>query len=119
MDSAVAITVEEDSALVSLVGNGIPSDESVMNRAIQSLSSTQVRMISQGCARSSISFAVPAAEFANCVERLHREFFRAPDPAIFAATPESARRVPESVPNSRTILTDFAPLTGGIRRLPS
>jgi aspartate kinase len=91
---SVGVTVEEDSALVSLVGNGITSAQSVMDRALEALRSVNIRMISQGCSRTSISFAVPASALAISVERLHREFFRAPDPGIFAVTPESARRIP-------------------------
>jgi aspartate kinase len=93
VDSSVSITVEEESALVSLVGNGITASSSVMKRALTALGSVRLRMTSQGCSRS-IIFAVPKAEVAVSVERLHREFFRTPDPEVFAATPESARRVP-------------------------
>lgn len=93
LDSTVAITVEEECALVSLVGNGITAAPVVMQRASAALGSVHVAMKSRESARS-ISFAVPKAEVAVAVERLHREFFRAPDPEIFAATPESARRIP-------------------------
>jgi len=93
LDSSVAISVEEESALVSLIGNGISSTPLVMQRASAALGSVHVAMASPESSRS-ISFAVPSAEVAVAVERLHREFFRAPDPEIFAATPESARRVP-------------------------
>jgi aspartate kinase len=93
LDSSVAITVEEESAMVSLVGNGITSTPIVKQRALVALGLVHVAMTSCGCSRS-ISFAVPRAEVALAVERLHREFFRAPDPEIFAVTPESARRVP-------------------------
>jgi aspartate kinase len=93
LDASVAIAVEEESALVSLVGNGITSTPLVTQRALAALGSVHVAMASPESSRS-ISLAVPKAEMAVAVERLHREFFRAPDPEIFAPTPESARRVP-------------------------
>jgi aspartate kinase len=94
LDSSIATAVEEDSVLVSLVGAGIRSAASVMERARAALGQVNIRMTSQGCSQTSISFAVPKLEVAILVERLHREFFREPDSEIFAATPESARRVP-------------------------
>jgi hypothetical protein len=52
-----------------------------------------VRMTAQGSSRLSMSFAIPETALADCVERLHREFFRAPDADLFAAPPDSARMV--------------------------
>jgi len=49
-----------------------------------------VSMTAQGSSRLSMSFAVPEPAMADCVERLHREFFRAPDSGLVAATPESS-----------------------------
>ena len=91
-------------------------------------SSVHVAMTSCGCSRS-ISFAVPKAEVAVAVDRLHREFLPA-DPEVFAATPESARCVPvihRATPKSRPggaashgfskeFVIDFE-LTGRIRSL--
>jgi aspartate kinase len=94
LGSSIGTAVEEDSVLVSLVGAGIRSAPSVMERARAALGQVNIRMTSQGCSQTSISFAVSKSAVAVSVERLHREFFRAPDPEIFAATPESARRVP-------------------------
>ena len=50
-------------------------------------------MVSQGGSQKSLSFAVPESKLAISVENLHREFFRAADPEIFAPTPESGRRL--------------------------
>jgi len=94
LDSSVRVVVEEDSALVSLVGGGITSRPSVKERALSALAGAHIRMQSHGCSRMSVSYALPESELALSVERLHREFFRAPDPEVFAATPESARRIP-------------------------
>jgi aspartokinase len=100
LDSSIAAAVQEDSVLVSLVGAGIRSAASVIERARAALGPVSIRMTSQGCSQTSISFAVPKSEVAVSVERLHREFFRTPDPEIFAATPESARRVPALPPST-------------------
>jgi aspartate kinase len=93
VDGSVRIVVEEDSAIVSLTGDGITT-EPIEKRALSALlKDSGVRMVSQGGSRKSFSFAVPESKLAICVENLHREFFRAADPEIFAPTPESGPRL--------------------------
>lgn len=94
IDDSVGIMVEEDSAVVSLVGNSLTAAPSIAERARTSLRNVTIRMTSQGCSPMSMSFAVPESSLAVSVENLHREFFRTPDLEIFAATPESDRRAP-------------------------
>ncbi len=97
LDSSVRVAVEEDSAIVSLVGDGITADASITKRAMLAiLKDTGMQMASQTFSPRSISFAVPESKLAVTVENLHREFFRAPDPEIFAAA-DRERRVPEVV----------------------
>ena len=108
LDRSVAVTVEEDSALVSLVGQGITSQSSVTERALGALAGTKIRMRSQGSSRTTLSYALAESALADSVERLHREFFRAPDPEIFCATPESARR--NSLVEPATSRPDFESL---------
>lgn len=91
LDSSIAVTVEESMAVVSLVGSGITAGSAIAARVESVLKSKEVRMTAQGSSSLSMSFAVPEPALAGCVERLHREFFRAPDAGLFAATPESAR----------------------------
>ncbi len=94
VDGSVRIIVEEDSAIVSLAGNGITAGESIVKRALSALlKDSGIRMASQGGSQKSLSFAVPEAKLAISVENLHREFFRAADPEIFAPTPESGPRL--------------------------
>jgi aspartate kinase len=94
LDSSVRVVVEEDSAMVSLVGDGITADPSVTKRAMLAiLKDSGMRMASQTFSPRSISFAVPESKLAVTVENLHREFFRAPDPEIFAAG-DAERRLP-------------------------
>jgi aspartate kinase len=97
LDSSVRVAVEEDSAIVSLVGDGITADASITKRAMLAiLKDTGMQMASQTFSPRSISFAVPESKLAVTVENLHREFFRTPDPEIFAAA-DGERRVPEVV----------------------
>ena len=94
VDASVRIAVEEQSAIVTLVGDRITSQPANMQSALSALrKDTEVRMVSQGSSARTIRFAVPESGLTLAVENLHREFFRAADPEIFAATPESAPRL--------------------------
>jgi aspartate kinase len=94
IDSCVQVTVADRMTVVSLVGDGITAGNAVAARVQSALRHTDIRMIAQGSSRLSISVAIPEDGMGAAVEELHREFFRAPDPDIFAITPESERRVP-------------------------
>ncbi len=94
VDRSVRISVEENSAIVSLVGEGISADGALTKRAMLAiLKDAGIRMTSQDFSPRSISFAVAESSLAVTVENLHREFFRAPDPEIFAAS-DGERRLP-------------------------
>jgi aspartate kinase len=90
LDRSVSVAVEENMAVVSLVGAAITSGPAIAARAQSALRGQHVRMTAQGSSRLSMSFAVAESAMPNCVERLHREFFREPDPSLFAVTPEPA-----------------------------
>ncbi len=91
VDRSIGVVVEESMAVVSLVGSGITAGYSVADRVARMLQGQNVRMKAQGSSALSISFAIPETALADCVERLHREFFRAPDADLFAAPPDSGR----------------------------
>jgi aspartate kinase len=92
IDASVQVTVEERIAIVSLVGEGITDNGSaILVRSVSALKHADVRMTAQGSSRLSISFAIPETGLGAAVEELHREFFRSPDDAIFAVTPEAER----------------------------
>jgi aspartate kinase len=94
IDPSVRILVEEQHAIVTLVGEGVAAQSAVRGRALAAIErTTPVRMLTQGGSSRSIHFAVPEAKLGIAVESLHREFFRAADPEIFAATPESSREL--------------------------
>jgi aspartate kinase len=103
LDSSVRVAVEEESAIVSLVGDGITAESSVIKRAMLAiLKDSGMRMASQTFSPRSISFAVPESKMSVTVENLHREFFRSPDPEIFAAA-DAERRLPEEATDVHSV----------------
>jgi aspartate kinase len=95
IDPSVRISVEENSAVVSLIGEGVAADGSLAKRAMVAiLKNAGIRMTSQDFSPRSMSFAIGEESLPPAVENLHREFFQAPDPDIFAAA-DGARRVPD------------------------
>jgi len=92
VDPSVQVRVEEERAIVALVGDGVGSTPAVTSRALLALRN-HVCMYGQGSSLCAVCFAVPEAELHPVVEKLHREFFSAPDPELFVA----ARAIPEAV----------------------
>jgi aspartate kinase len=83
IEEFAGVNVEENQAIVSLVGENIRHVLDLAARAFVALRNANVRMISQGASRLNISVVVPAADLKCAVESLHREFFANPDPAAF------------------------------------
>jgi aspartate kinase len=77
------VTVEENQAIVCMVGDNIRHTPGVASRAFGGLKDINVRMISQGASLLNISVVVAATDLRSAVESLHREFFTNPDPAAF------------------------------------
>jgi len=77
------VTVENNQAIVCLVGDNIRHTPGVSSRAFTSLKNLNVRMISQGASLLNISLVVAAEDLTSAVESLHREFFTNPDPSLF------------------------------------
>ena len=78
------VSVEEEHAIVCLVGDNIRHCPQVAARVFTALNGIKTRMVSQGASQLNISLVVSAADLTRAVESLHREFFHAPDPATFA-----------------------------------
>ena len=114
LDSSISVTVEENIGVVSLIGCEITSGPAIAARVQSALHGQTVRMTAQGSSRLSMSFAVPEAAMVVCVERLHREFFRTPDPTLFAATPESVRSA-AGVQETEASIPALAPSSAAIR----
>jgi len=77
------VAVEQDQAIVCLVGDNIRSTPGVAGRVFGAIEQINVRMISQGASLRNISFVVAAADLGRAVESLHREFFSEVDPGAF------------------------------------
>jgi len=114
VDRSVQVRVEEERAVIGLVGEGIGSTPGVMSRALSALNGIDVRMNAQGSSLLTVCFAVPESALRPSVERLHREFFTTIDPEVFV----SAR---ESVETSRDAVRQHRPfaLPGGSRAIPA
>ena len=82
VDESVDIAVEEDRAAIWLVGEGV--GQAALARARRVLHGTDVRLMSQGSSSLSLGFAIREADLLAAMDGLHREFFAAPDGAVFA-----------------------------------
>jgi aspartate kinase len=79
------VTIEDDQAIVCLVGENIRYTPRVSAKVFTALEDVNVRMISQGASLLNLSIVVAQGDLATAVERLHRAFFSDPDPEVFAA----------------------------------
>jgi aspartate kinase len=77
------VSVEEEQAIVCLVGDNIRYTPGVAHRVFRSLAAVNVRMISQGASLLNLSVVVAERDLRNAVESLHREFFSELDGAVF------------------------------------
>jgi len=102
VDRSVQVRVEEDRAVIGLVGEGVGSTPSLMARALHALQTIDVRMNGQGSSLFMLCFVVPDGELRRSVESLHREFFSAVDPEIFVSARESVEITPEAIGQYRT-----------------
>jgi aspartate kinase len=114
VDECVQVRVEEDRAVVGLVGETVGSTPSLMARALCALQGIDVRLNAQGSSLFTLCFVVPECDLRRAVESLHREFFSTVDPEIFV----SAR---ESVEISREAVRQYRPFAfpGGSRIVPT
>jgi aspartate kinase len=77
------VSIEENQAIVCLVGDNIRRTPGVAARVFGALKDVNVRMISQGASLLNLSVVVAAENLRQAVESLHREFFAQPDPTAF------------------------------------
>jgi aspartate kinase len=77
------VTVEENQAIVCLVGENIRYTPGVAARVFNALGQVNVRMISQGSSLLNFGFVVSEADLPKAVHALHSEFFRELDPVVF------------------------------------
>ena len=69
------VTVEENLAIVCLVGENIGCCPGLAARVFTALNGIGTRMVSQGASLLNISLVVAAADVVRAVESLHQEFF--------------------------------------------
>jgi aspartate kinase len=69
------VSVEQDRALISLVGEGLKFTAGVAARLFSSIEDINVSMISHGASAINVSFIVEGARVEDAVRALHREFF--------------------------------------------
>jgi aspartate kinase len=72
------VTVEENMAIVCLVGENIRHCPNTAARVFAALGGIHTRMVSQGASQLNISLVVDAVDLLPAVESLHREFFPTP-----------------------------------------
>lgn len=77
------VSVEEEQAIVCIVGDNLRHTPGVAARAFGALQGINIRMISQGASLLNIGFVVAAGDVESAVKLLHREFFSSVDPAVF------------------------------------
>ena len=77
------VTVENDHAIVCVVGDNIRYTPGVAARVFGAVQGINMRMISQGASLLNISFVVAGQDLQRTVTALHREFFTTLDPRVF------------------------------------
>jgi aspartate kinase len=77
------VEIEQDQAIVCLVGDNIRFTPGVSGRAFSAMGDINIRMISQGASLLNVSLVVAEKDLATAVQRLHDEFFSKLDPAVF------------------------------------
>jgi aspartate kinase len=83
LEAFADISIEENQAIVCLVGENIRRCDNVSARAFAALDGIRPSMLSQGASQLNLSMVVAATDLQCAVESLHREFFQTPDPASF------------------------------------
>jgi len=79
------VAVDENQAIICLVGENIRYTPGVAARVFRALGPINVRMVSQGASSLNLGFVVAGEDLPAAVKCLHDEFFRELDPAVFDA----------------------------------
>ena len=69
------VSVEQDRALICLVGEGLKFTAGVAARVFSTIEDINVSMISHGASAINVSFIVEGCRVDDAVRALHREFF--------------------------------------------
>ncbi|HYL38933.1 MAG TPA: lysine-sensitive aspartokinase 3 [Bryobacteraceae bacterium] len=79
------VSVDEDQAIICMVGENIRYTPGVAARVFKALGDINVRMVSQGASALNLGFVVAGQDLRAAVAALHQEFFSELDPAVFDA----------------------------------
>ena len=80
----VEVRLHTQSAILTLVGEGIDGTSEIVARSIAALKQIPVSVLSSTRSKLAVSLIVPSTEIERSVELLHREFFKQVDPVVFA-----------------------------------
>ena len=80
------VSVDQNQAIICMVGENIRTTPGVAARVFISLGNINVRMVSQGASSLNLGFVVAGEDLAEAVKRLHNEFFSELDSNVFVAT---------------------------------
>ena len=83
LEAFADVSIEENQAIVCLVGENIRRCDNVSARAFAALDGIRPSMLSQGASQLNLGMVVAAADLQRAVESLHREFFSTPDSESF------------------------------------
>ena len=78
------VNVDPDKAIVCVVGDNLKFTPGVAARLFRALGDINVNMISQGASVINLTFVINDKEIEKAIGMLHADFFREPDPAVFA-----------------------------------
>jgi aspartate kinase len=84
LDTLAQVEVEENRALLTLVGQNASRNPSNLTRATQRLCQMPGGAVPAWCSDSRFAFVLPAQALYCAAEALHHEFFAQPDPDLFA-----------------------------------
>ncbi len=76
-------TAEAGRAIISLVGEGVRSEPSLVGRAFKAIEDTEVGLILHGSSPITMSFVVAESEVEKVIARLHDLFFSQLDTRVF------------------------------------
>ncbi len=76
-------TAEAGRAIISMVGEGVRSDPSLVSRVFKAIDDTELGLILHGSSPITMSFVVPEEDVEKVIARLHEVFFDRLDPQVF------------------------------------
>ncbi len=83
--NCTAARVHSNSALITLVGQGINSTPGLLARVVATLRNLPMVCVPDTESGLKLSLIVPQAEMKRSIELLYREFFQSVDPTVFVA----------------------------------